>query len=140
MIKGALVLPLALAFLNGCSSLPDWIAPASTQAPAASKSAAPPRQVASVANSVDNPTQNQLMSLPKRQQAAILAEAVGHGCQGVSPYFMGIGDDGSAIWSIRCARGHAWAVSISPGPAGDTTVKRCTSFAAETHLSCFSKF
>ena len=81
-----------------------------------------------------------MLSLPKQQQAAILAEAVGHGCTGVSPYYMGTGDGSSAIWSIRCARGHIWAVSIKPDATGGTNVMRCTSFTAETHLACFRKF
>jgi hypothetical protein len=133
-----LALPLAFALLSGCSNLSDGFEPAvaATSKPAA----ATPRQASAVANTIDNPTQNRLMSLPKRQQAAILAQAVGHGCKGVSPYFMGTGDDGSAIWTIRCVRGHAWAVAVNPDPAGTTTVMQCTSFAAKTHLSCFSKF
>jgi hypothetical protein len=130
-------LPLAFALLSACSNLSDRTEPAA----AVSKPAAPtPRQVPSVADTIDNPTQTRLMSLSKSEQAAILSLAVGHGCKGASPYFMGTGDDGSAIWSMRCERGHTWAVAVNPDPDGTTTVMRCTSFAAKTHLSCFRKF
>jgi hypothetical protein len=127
-----------LALLPGCADFADRVgpAPAATSKPAAP----PPSRVSSGPNKIDNPTQTRLTNLPKPQQAAILAQAVGHGCKGVSPYFMGTGDDGSAIWSLRCAGGHTWAVSVNPDPAGSTTVMRCTSFTAKTHLSCFSRF
>ncbi|HLZ67017.1 MAG TPA: hypothetical protein VKQ29_12360 [Aliidongia sp.] len=132
---GAVLSLVMLALLPSCADVSDKGRPA----PGATlKAPAPPTGPA--ASKIDNPTQNQLMSLPKRQQAAILAQAIGHGCRGASPYFMGTGDDGSAIWSLRCVRGHTWAVSVNPDPAGSTTAMRCTSFTAKTHLSCFSRF
>lgn len=129
---------LALAALSGCSPPPERASAAPVVAGTAT--ASPLARAPAATPAPDNPTQRQMMSLPKAQQAAILARAVGHGCTGASPFFMGMGDNGSAIWSLRCTRGHTWAVAINPDEAGTTTVMRCTTFKTKTHLDCFRKF
>ena len=84
-----------------------------------------------------NPTHDLLLSKSAPEQAAILGKEVGNGCIGTTPFFMGIAEDGSALWSVLCADGSAYALNISPDAAGTTRALECSRLKA-MHLDCFS--
>ena len=131
---GALVV---LAMLSGCAaSSGDTAKPGGSAAAPKGAAAAP---------SVDmtarrNVTNEHLMSLTKRQQARLLGTAVGESCVGESAVFMGIGDNGSAFWSVRCVDGRTYAVAIAADDAGTASAMKCATFKATAHVDCFKKF
>lgn len=122
---------LALVLAQGCSLLPQTFGGGSERAPAAAeKPAVPP----------ENATQNTIMNLPPKQQAAVLGSAVGKGCKGKSAFFMGTIDTGSAIWSVRCTSGRTYAVEIVADAAGSTYAMTCAAYKEKTRIECFKKF
>jgi hypothetical protein len=128
---------VGLAVVSGCAA-------SSGDAGAPGGPAAAPKGTAA-ASSVDvtarrNTTNEHLMSLTKQQQARLLGTAVGESCVGKSAFFMGIGDNGSAFWSVRCADGRTYAVAIAADDAGTASVMKCATFKATAHVDCFKKF
>ena len=86
---------------------------------------------------VGNPGHELLLTKSAAEQAAMLGKAVGNGCTGTTPFFMGIAEDGSALWSILCANGSSYIVNISPDSVGTAKTLECSRLKA-MHLDCFS--
>jgi hypothetical protein len=84
-----------------------------------------------------NPAHDLLITKSAAEQAAMLGKAVGNGCSGTTPFFMGITEDGSALWSVLCANGSSYVVNISPDPVGTTKALGCSRLQT-MHLDCFS--
>jgi hypothetical protein len=84
-----------------------------------------------------NPSHDLLLTKSAVERAAILGKAVGSSCIGMTPFFMGMAEDGSALWSVLCADGSAYALNISPDAAGTTRALECSRLKA-MHLDCFS--
>ena len=121
---------VGVAVLSACSPYSgDAAAPAKGAAKTEADNA-PPRNVAN----------DHILSLTKQQQARILGSAVGKSCVGKSAFFMGLGDEGSAFWSVRCANGRTYVVAIAADSAGNTSSTSCSTFKAKTHVDCFKKF
>jgi len=87
-----------------------------------------------------NAANERILSLPAHQQARVMGTAIGKSCVGKTAFFMGLGDEGSAFWSVRCANGRTYAVAVAPDEDGSTTSMSCASFTAKTHVQCFKKF
>ena len=121
---------VGVAVLSACSPFSrDAAAPANAAAKTGSDEA-PARNVAN----------DRILSLTKQQQARILGSAVGKSCVGKSAFFMGLGDEGSAFWSVRCANGRTYVVAIAADDAGTTSSASCSTFKAKAHVDCFKKF
>src|SRR5215216_4251304 len=86
---------------------------------------------------VGNPGHELLLTKSAAEQAAMLGKAVGNGCIGTTPFFMGIAEDGSALWSILCASGSSYIVNVSPDTFGTAKALECARLKA-MHLDCFS--
>src|SRR5262249_53076621 len=84
-----------------------------------------------------NPAHHLLITKSAAEQAAMLGKATGNGCSGTTPFFMGITEDGSALWSVLCANGSSYVVNISPDPVGTTKALGCSRLQT-MHLDCFS--
>jgi hypothetical protein len=69
-----------------------------------------------------NHAHDMLIAMPADQQAAVLGHIVGEGCVGASALFKGMEPGNTADWSVRCANGRNYGVSISPDAAGSTRV------------------
>ncbi len=91
-----------------------------------------------------NETNDTLQTLSTADQAQILGTAVGNGCIGQVPYYMGVvtvpGPElNNALWSIKCASGLSYVVKLLPDQAGSTRTVDCNEFKEKTGLSCFEK-
>ena len=84
-----------------------------------------------------NPAYELLLNKSAAEQAITLGKAVGNGCIGTTPFFMGIADNGSAFWSVLCANGKSYVVHVSPDAVGTATALECSRLKA-MHLDCFS--
>jgi len=84
-----------------------------------------------------NPAHELLLSKSAAEQAVMLGKAVGNGCIGTTPFFMGIAEDGSAFWSVLCANGNSYVVDVSPDAVGTAKALECSRLKA-MHLDCFS--
>ena len=88
-----------------------------------------------------NPTHDRLLTLPRGEQAKILAKNVGQGCVGVSAFPMGVTASGKArglaYWSVRCKDGRGFALQIAPD--AQTVVVDCRVLQANGK-ECFKKF
>jgi hypothetical protein len=78
---------------------------------------------------VRNPANERLANLTSTEQAVVLGKKIGRGCDGIVAFPMGIGhhdaDRGDAYWSVRCADGASYAVTIHPDAAGTISVLSC---------------
>jgi hypothetical protein len=77
-----------------------------------------------------------LLSKSAVEQAVMLGKAVGNGCIGTTPFFMGIAESGSAFWSVLCANGHSYVVQVSPDAVGTAAALECSQLKA-MHLIAF---
>lgn len=87
-----------------------------------------------------NAANDHLLSLPPEQQAKLLTKGI-KGCEGESPFPMGVTTEGKAkgyaYWSVRCKDGRSFAVQITPksqASAADCRVLQGTG------KECFKKF
>jgi hypothetical protein len=90
--------------------------------------------------SVRNPANERLANLTSTEQAVVLGKKIGRGCAGVLAFPMGIGDHdadrGDAYWSVRCADGASYAVTIHPDAAGSISVLSCAAMR-QAGRECF---
>jgi hypothetical protein len=135
---------IALAAITLLLAIASWpthtlTIPTPVTSPPIASTATPPAHVGS-----GNVADDLLMALPKNQQAAMLGQAVGEGCNGTAAFRMGKGKPGnakdSAFWSVRCSNGKAYAVQIAPDSMGSTTVLECSLLKATVGTACFKKF
>lgn len=84
-----------------------------------------------------NSAHDRVSKLPKAEQAAVLAKAIP--CTGVDAFFMGMGPEREAFWSLRCTDGKTYAVSLAPKLA-DSKVIECSVLAAIGAGPCFKNF
>lgn len=85
-----------------------------------------------------NPAQDSLMSMTPERQALLLAAAVGDGCQGQDPFYMG-SSGLTAMWSVRCSDGRSYGVEIKPDAGGSTKILTCSEMEMLAHTRCFTK-
>src|SRR5690348_1198441 len=93
--------------------------------------------VGSVGAALGNPAHEQLLTKSAAEQAAMLGKAVGNGCIGTTPFFMGVAEDGSAFWSVLCANGNSYVVHVRPDAVGTAKALECSRLKA-MQLDCFS--
>ena len=136
LIGGALLVILAAVSVSVI-----WIVHAASVAPvtrvAGAVALAPPRPDAL---SIPNPANQRIANLTSTEQAAVLGKAIGRGCTGVVAFPMGIGwhdaDRGDAYWSVKCADGKSYAVTLHPDKAGTASVLECDALHA-AGITCF---
>ncbi|HWI28354.1 MAG TPA: hypothetical protein VN668_15380 [Stellaceae bacterium] len=136
IIGGVLLVILAAAIVAVI-----WIVHAASVAPvtrvAGIVAVAPPR---TDAPNIPNPANERIANLTSTEQAAVLGKAIGRGCTGVAAFPMGIGshdaDRGDAYWSVKCADGKSYAVTLHPDKAGTVGVLDCDAVHA-AGITCF---
>lgn len=136
IIGGALLAILIVLVLAGA-----WIAHVAAVAPVTpvrnTIALAPPRPDLP---RTDNPANDKLADLPSTEQALLLGKKIGQGCVGTLAYPMGIGhrdaDRGDAYWSVKCADGKAYAVTLHPDKEGSASVLGCDAMAS-AGMACF---
>lgn len=84
-----------------------------------------------------NSAHDRVNKLPKAEQAALLGKAIP--CTGIDAFFMGMGPEREAFWSLRCTDGRTYAVSL-PLKVADGKVVECAVLAAVGAGPCFKKF
>ena len=89
-----------------------------------------------------NRANDYLLSVGETVRATALARAIGEGCVGVKPFYMGIGKTGinenKAFWSLLCADGRSFSVQVNPD--GNGTVLTCGALEAMGGGPCFRRF
>ena len=85
-----------------------------------------------------NATQDQLLTLTNSNRACVLGSFIpggsgpgvtgAPGCNASDAFFMGMGKDSSAYWSIRCANTKAYEIVIAADDAGSVRVVDCSTF------------
>lgn len=81
-----------------------------------------------------------LINMPADKQAAALGKAVGEGCVGKTAFYMGMGEDKAATWSVRCTNGKSYAVQLNPDSTGSTSILEFPLLKAVANIECFKKF
>jgi len=84
-----------------------------------------------------NAAHDRVSRLPKAEQVALLSKAIP--CTGTDAFFMGMGPQKEAFWSLRCADGKSYAVSLALKVA-DSKVIECSVLSAVGAGACFKKF
>jgi hypothetical protein len=109
------------------------IPPTSASSPQVAKVEAP-----TVNSGTGNPEHDRLSHLPEAEQASLLGQAVP--CRGTYAFFMGMGPEKVAFWSVRCADGKSYGVGLAPN-AADSKVLECSIMnALPGVVPCFKKF
>jgi hypothetical protein len=90
-----------------------------------------------------NEFNERLEQLSPADQAAKLAEVVGHWCVGTQAFFMGMSGSGPeagyVYWSLRCLDGNSYAIQFDP--LGQGVVIDCRTLAENGQgRECFKKF
>jgi hypothetical protein len=119
-----------------------WIARLAEQAPVSpvlnSVTLPPPRPDVPTSGNLAN---DRLSNLPSTEQAILLGRDVGQGCNGVLAFSMGMGrhdaDKGDGYWSVRCADGRNFAVTLHPGTGG-VSVLSCDAMRS-AGMECFKR-
>jgi hypothetical protein len=81
--------------------------------------------------------------MPEAGRALALGRAVGPDCKGTRAFHMGTGDAGSSVgtsfWSVACANGESYMVSIAPDAKGSTRNMSCTMLQRLDAGRCWTK-
>ena len=91
-----------------------------------------------------NPIHDQTAALPEEKRQVVFARQMqrsGETCPSVTrTVFQGQAKDGSAFWSLCCAGGKDWQLSLPPSAAGQIRYLDCKMIKALKGAACFSKF
>ncbi len=105
----------------------------------------PPKKVISLDKSpqtpsTGNPSHDQLLAFSASERAEALGKAVDDECVGKDSFFMGIGKDLCAYWSVRCSNGKNYLVTIEADAKGSTKTLDCGFLKVIAKTQCFKKF
>ena len=70
---------------------------------------------------------------------ALLAAIVNDRCSGTDAFYMGSSGDRQAFWSVHCANGRAYQVTVEANATGSTSVMDCAVLKAVADVDCFTR-
>jgi hypothetical protein len=86
-----------------------------------------------------NLSNDQLSAFTPGERALALGKIVDEKCVGKDAFYMGMGKDLSAYWSVRCLNGRSYEVEIHPDARGSTKVLDCRLLWTVAKVKCFKK-
>jgi hypothetical protein len=77
-----------------------------------------------------NASNDKLLTMPEKGQAAMLSKATGYGCIGQDPFYMGTEkrppNNNVSLWSLSCSNtSRKYLIAIAPDETGSTVVIDC---------------
>ncbi|HEY4242401.1 MAG TPA: hypothetical protein VGM88_21435 [Kofleriaceae bacterium] len=90
--------------------------------------------------STGNIANDRLLALSNSDRARMLGAVVAEGCEGTRAFYMGIAPDRTAEWSVGCANGREYSISIENDESGSTSDMDCRVLHAVAGISCFVPF
>jgi hypothetical protein len=118
------------------------VSPAVQVQPQASQVQSPAAQVKSpTVKPTGNIAHDQLISFPPEVQMFALSRVLtDEHCNANRVYYQGMSKDHTAFWSVGCANGRSYEVSIYADKKGSTKVLDCATLKAVAGTNCFEKF